>query len=343
MAAAKLNAGERYVLRSDNLEVTVLERGATIFSIRFRDSDGQFHEVTNGFADPDDYFAPGIWFGANCGRVANRIEDFRFTLDGTEYALPENDGDNHNHLHGGPEGFNRRMFAITQDSETSLTAKMISPDGDQGYPGEVTLTIHMFIKDGTTLRIEYEATTTAPTPIALTNHTFFALQDEGTIVDQSIKVNAVSYLPVKENMVPTGEIRPVIRTPFDLRVPERIGESLLANDIQIDTAKGIDHMFILDRGELDADKNIAAEVHDKDTGIVLTLRTDQPGVQVYTDNYPVDGLDKQGRPFEQYGSICLEAQTYPNAINTEEFPSPVLRPGEVYSRYIEYTFSNREL
>jgi aldose 1-epimerase len=326
-----------YVLRHGGLTARVITYGGILTELCVPDRDGRSADVVLGFDRMDGYLAEHPYFGATVGRVANRIARGRFTLDGKEYRLPCNN--NGHHLHGGVRGFDRRVWAasagVTADGPV-VTLRYTSADGEEGYPGGVTATtVYTLRRDA--LRIEYTATTDAPTLVNLTHHSYFNLAGPGTgdILAHELRLAASRYTPTDAELIPTGEIAPVAGTAFDFRTARRIGERSAQTGL---VPAGYDTNFVLDRDA--AGLAHAATVREPTSGRVLDVFTTAPGLQVYTGNF-LDGslTGKGGRVYRQYGGLCLEPQTFPDAINEPGFPSPVLRPGQTYQHTIEYRFS----
>lgn len=303
---------ERIVLQSDTgLSATVLTLGATLSSVRAPDGA----ELTLCLPDLAAYLDQRAFLGAVVGRYANRIAGGRFELDGTEHRLSVNEPPNT--LHGGQDGFDRRLWqaALTGDG---VALELVSPGGDQGFPGELTARVTYSLA-GNEVRIAYAATTTAPTVVNLTNHTYWNLSGDGasSIEDHVVWLNARSYLPVDAELIPTGAVEAVDGTPFDfVSRPRPIGERIGLENEQLRRAGGYDHTFVLAPGEL------AARVRDPKSGRALEVVTDAPGVQFYSGNK----LD--GSPHPRRSGFALETQRFPNAPNQPSFPSSVLRPGE---------------
>ncbi|WP_232668135.1 aldose epimerase family protein [Pseudonocardia sp. TRM90224] len=318
-------------IRSSGLELGVEPRGARIARLRAPDRAGWWDEVAIGLAD---YADDRNFVGAIVGRYANRIGGGRFTLDGREHVLPRNEPGAT--LHGGPGAFD---CAIWQAEDVqpgvdggAVTLRHVSPDGENGFPGTLQAAVTYTVR-GPDLLVELEATTDAPTVVNLTQHAYFALHGgAGSVEDHEITVHADSYLPIDADLVPEGGPAPVEGTPFDLRRPVRLGERLRDPHPQLQRARGYDHTFVLGgRGPREDDLPIAAHVREPASGRTLTLFTDQPGLQVYSGNM-LDGsvLRHDGRPVRQGDALCLEPQQFPDAPNRPDFPSPVLRRGEVW-------------
>ena len=320
-------------------EVCITNFGGRIVSLMVPDRNGELRDVVLGFDNIDDYINVPSDFGAAIGRYANRIAQGRFSIDGTEYDLPKN---NFGHcLHGGPEGWQYKVYEAVEQSGNTLKLKMVSPDGDQNFPGCVTAYVTYTLTDGNSVVIDYEAESDAPTIINMTNHSYFNLAGDPashSVCDDCLTVVASNYTPVDDTYMTTGEITPVAGTPMDFTKSKRIGDEIGCTDFeQIANGNGYDHNWVLDDGE------VAAELYCPESGIVLTVSTDEPGIQVYTGNF-LDGTvtGKGGKVYGQRSAICLETQHYPDSPNKPEWPSVVLRPGEKYTSHCTFAFSVRE-
>ena len=321
-------------LRSSALEVGVIAYGARIVSVRTPDRDGQWGEVALGLSDVDAYReAPG-YLGASVGRYANRIAGARFTLDGTEYRIPPNEGENA--LHGGPGGFDSSDWSTDGPDGSSVTLRHTSPDGDNGFPGTLETAV-TYAVDGPAFSITYTATTDAATVVSLTNHCYWNLAGGGSAEDHEVQLHAGHVLPVDERSLPSGPPVPVDGTPLDFRTPHRIGERLRDGHPLLRAVRGYDHAYVVDGepGEL----RPAARVVEPRSGRTLELQTDQPSVQFYTGNM-LDGTLAlaDGSSTRQGDAFCLEAQNFPDAPNHPDYPSSVLRPGEEFRCRMVFTF-----
>lgn len=338
-------AVEEYILTNGNgVEVRIITYGGTLTSVRVPDRDGQFANIALGFATVADYETRSPYFGCITGRYANRLAQARFTLDGEIYQLAVNDGVNA--LHGGIKGFDNQVWqAETRqgDGEVGLALRYVSPDGDEGYPGTLDTTVVYTLTDGNDLRMEYSATTDAPTVVNLTNHAYFNLCGEGTrdIYEHILWLNADRYTPVDATLIPTGELAPVAGTPFDFRLPKPIAPGQRSSHEQIVAGHGYDHNFVLNRAELtDTTMMIAARISDPASGRVLEVWTTEPGIQFYAGNF-LDGtlVGSGGRLYRQSDAFALETQHFPDSPNQPHFPSTVLRPGEQYHTTTIYRFT----
>ncbi len=334
------DAVDRIVLESSTLLVEVITWGARVTSIRSHDRDGRPGEVVLGLGDLAAYEQDRNYLGACVGRFANRIAAGSFTLDGTRHELPTNEGPTT--LHGGPEGFDRRLWrAELNPTASSVRLHRVSEDGEMGFPGRLEASV-TYAVEGNDLAVSYEARTSAPTLVNLTNHTYFNLtgSGSGTVEHQSIMVDGVRYLPIDKLRIPTGELRAVADTPFDLRTSTLIGSRLRGADEQLRRARGFDHTWVLDDSVPEsAGTRRAARVDDPRSGRSLEVWTDRPGVQFYSGNF-LDGTvrGRDGVSYRQTDALCLEPQTFPDAPHHDHFPSAVLRPGDVYRAHDIYRF-----
>lgn len=345
-------AVDAYILtNAKGAKVTALSYAGTVSRIEVPDKDGVIGDVVPGSDDSLEHFENSPHFGALVGRVANRISKGQFELDGQTYQIPVNNGVNS--LHGGPEGYSKRVWQVEPHHSTHGQALKLSiddPAGHMGYPGHVEVTVIYTWTDSDVLRIDYKATTDAATPINLTNHVYFNLKDGGKTDVRShvLRLDADAYTPVDDTLIPTGEVRSVAGTPFDFRNPKPIGA-------EIDEAGGYDHNFVLKSDNPDFEPEagynqnfvlrskgrlaLVAIVEETASGRTLECWTDQPGVQFYTGNF-LDG-SLHGRDGGVYGkqhAFCLETQHFPDSVNHPSFPSTILRPGEAFESTTEYRF-----
>lgn len=334
---------EIFTLKDEKLEVQVMTYGGDVISLKAPDRNGKLEDLVLGFDDPSGYYEnnhskSASFFGPIVGRYANRIAHAKFSLDGKEYTLTKNDGDNS--IHGGPGGFHNRIWQgkIIADG-VELT--YLSKDGEEGYPGNLSVTVRYTVT-GSDLKIEYQATTDKPTVLNLTNHSYFNLsgQGNGTILQEELQLHASRFTPVDSTLIPTGELRPVTGTPFDFLKPRAVGERINADDEQIRLGHGYDHNFVIDGGGKEL--TLAAEVYDPASGRVLQVLTTQPGVQFYTSNFLNGSIKgKQGIAYPRNGALCLETQHFPDSPNHPAFPMTVLRPGGEFHSVTVYRFSVR--
>ena len=308
------------------------ERGAGIVSIVVPDRNGVMGDVVLGYRDEESYLADGPCAGKIPGRFANRIDGGRFTLDGKEYQLVKNHPDYQ--LHGGPDGFSNRLWKASQISDTEVVLTLDSPDGDQGYPGNMHVEATYTWGEDNSLTLSIKATTDAPTILNLTNHTYWNLdgEDSGSIFNHVLRINASRWLATSEALIPTGELAPVEGTPMDFHTAKPIGRDIKADFPALKYGKGYDNCWVLDGAP---GLKLAAELSSAASGRRLEIWTDQPAAQVYTGNW-LDGspLSKSGRPYRDYDGVAIECQGFPDAPHHPDFPSCVLRPGETYSRTI---------
>jgi len=330
----------QFVLCNKNgMSIKIANIGAAITAINAPDKKGNFADVALGFRDLKDYKKPGPYFGCVPGRFANRIAKGRFSLEGKNYQLDVNNGANH--LHGGIAGFDKALWEVKSHTDNSITLTHFSPDGDQGYPGNLQVSVTYTLNDNNEIHIAYEATCDKATPLNLTNHTYFNLQGEGTgtVEGHKIKINASRYAPVDDTQIPTG-IAPVDDTPFDLRAGAQIGKRLaFRQNPQLHIGNGYDHNFVVD-GEAGTLRQ-AAHLEEPESGRVLDVFTTEPGVQLYTGN-SLDGSisSKTGTvPYVRHSGFCLETQHYPDSPNHPEFPSAILEPGKTYTSETVFKFS----
>ena len=328
-----------YILQNaKGMEVCMINYGARIVSVMVPDQQGKFGDVVLGFDNIQDYLNNSTDFGAFIGRYGNRINQGKFSLDGTEYQLSVN---NFGHsLHGGVKGFQYRMFDIKQLNDQSLEVSFVSADGEMGFPGELRVKAVYTLTDCNSIDIRYEAETNKPTIVNLTNHSYFNLSGDPSqsIVDHLLMINADAYTPVDTTFMTTGEIASVENTPMDFRKPEVIGKRI--DDFsfeQLKNGNGYDHNWVLNT-EGDA-AELACLLLDPKSGRTLKVFTSEPGVQVYTGNFLDGSLSgKKGIVYNQRAAICLETQHYPDSPNKTDWPSVVLRPGEKYTSHCVYQF-----
>jgi len=313
-------------LRSGALSCAIITYGGAVQSLCVPGRDGKLVDVALGFDSLEDYRRQDKFMGALIGRYANRIGGARFSLNGAEHILRANDGKNH--LHGGPEGFDKRVWTVKALSESETVLCLHSPDGDEGYPGDLTVQV-VYRLTGDGLEISYEAESSADTLCSLTNHTYFNLSghDSGPVTDQSIQLFARAYTPTDAGSIPTGQLAPVEGTPMDLRTARPIGQGVDGDFLQLRQAGGYDHNWVLDipAGEL----GLAARARSPRTGITLEVLTTMPGVQFYSGNY-LDGCPagKGGAPYAARWGFCLETQYFPDSPHRPQFPSAVLPKGD---------------
>ena len=332
-----------YTLKNANgMEVCITPFGGRIVSVMVPDRTGEMRDVVLGFDKISDYQTIPTDFGASIGRYANRIGQGKFTLDGVEYQLPQN---NFGHcLHGGPNGWQYSIYSVKEATENSVVLTLSSPDGEEQFPGNVEAQVTYTLTADNAIAIDYEATTDAPTVINMTNHSYFNLTGDPTqtILDHELMINADAFTPVDDTYMTTGEIAPVAGTPMDFTTAKVVGKEIDNFDyIQLKNGNGYDHNWVLNTA---GNKEEAAVVlYAPTTGIELTVYTTEPGIQVYTGNF-LDGTvtGKKGIVYNQRVGICLETQKYPDTPNKPEWPSAVLRPGEKYTSHCTFKFGVRE-
>lgn len=319
---------------SKGTEVKITNYGGIVTSWTVPDKAGNRSSIVVGFDSLSGYLAKPPYFGALIGRYGNRIAKGKFTLNGTTYTLATNNGANH--LHGGNKGFDKVVWdaSIPDSSKPSLQLTYVSKDGEEGYPGNLTVTVHYTLTDDDELKIEYDATTDKATPVNLTNHSYFNLTGTtaNTILDHTLQIDADNYTPVDTTLIPTGEIKPVKGTPFDFTKAEKIGA-------RIDSVKGgYDHNFVLNKKGTSLEK--VATLEEAASGRKLEVWTTEPGLQFYSGNF-LDGqfTDASGKPIILHSALCLETQHFPDSPNEPKFPSTILQPGQKYHTETVYKVS----
>ncbi|MFH8972482.1 aldose epimerase family protein [Streptomyces sp. NPDC017890] len=328
-------------LENGGTRMKVLSYGGVVQSLEIPDRRGRYENVSLGFDNLDDYVARSPHFGALIGRYGNRIAKGRFTLDGKQYQLSVNDGENS--LHGGALGFDYRVWDVepfTEGSDVGLVLHYTSVDGEMGYPGTLKAKVTYTLTRSGDWRIDYEATTDKATVVNLTSHVYWNLAGEGsgTIEDHELSIAASRYTPTDAGLIPTGELAKVSGTPFDFRRAKPIGRDIRDAHPQLITAKGFDHNWVLDKGITDRPEHIAT-LRDRASGRTLRIATDQPGLQFYSGNF-LDGTltGTGGSLYRQGDALCLETQHFPDSPNQPSFPSTVLRPGETYRTSTVHSF-----
>jgi len=331
---------DEYTLKnSQGMIVKLTNFGATITEITVPDRNGKFDNVTLGFDKVEDYTSDANQhFGATTGRVANRIARGKFKVDGKEYQVAINNGKNH--LHGGTKKSLDRVVWTAKPSskEQKIEFTYSSPDGEEGFPGKLDVKVTYELTDKGELVINYEAVTDKATPVNLTNHAYFNLAGAGskTILDHQLMVNADKYTVADDELIPTGKIDPVAGTPLDFRQMKRIGADI--EKLDNTGAKGYDHCFVLNK-RFPGERDLAAKLRDPSSGRVLTVSTDQPGVQLYTGNFLTDKKGRDGKAYGKRSALCLETFALTNSMNTPGFPDVILRPGQTYRQVCVYAFS----
>ena len=328
-----------YILTNKNgLEMSVTNYGAKIVSLHVPDRDGKMTDVVLGHNNIDEYLSSKEpYFGAVCGRVANRIANGRFSLDGKEYRLAVNNGPNH--LHGGLKGFNSVIWDAQQPDEQTIVLTYVSPDDEEGFPGELTTRITYKLTNDNVVETNYEAETDQPTILNLTNHSYFNLSGAGDLYigDHLLTINADTYLPTDETNIPYGDAEPVTGTPMDFRTPHTIGERIEEDFQQLIFGKGYDHTYVLNRND-DGLSFCAKSVSPK-TGIAMDVYTTEPGVQLYTGNWMTgEFVAKNNQRYPMRSAFCLETQHYPDSINKPQYPTVILRPGDTFKSQTNFKF-----
>jgi aldose 1-epimerase len=333
---------ERLRIRAGTLHMDAITYGAVIVALHTPDRDGRAGDVVLGFDTLDEYVAHSPYFGALIGRYGNRIARGRFTLDGTSYQLSTNDGENH--LHGGVRGFDKMVWNATpfeREESAGVTFTRTSPDGEEGYPGTLSVRVDYTLSESGELTVDYDATTDRPTIVNLTQHSYFDLSGgrASDVGGHELTIHADEITPVGVGLIPTGELTPVSGTPFDFRNPRAIGARVNDADEQLRLAGGYDHNFVLAPSTGSEARRHAAHVREPVTGRTLDVYTSQPGLQFYSGNF-LDGSvkGKQGRAYGHRGGFCLETQHYPDSPNHSHFPSVVLRPGATFRSRTTFVF-----
>ncbi|MEM9647656.1 MAG: aldose epimerase family protein [Bacteroidota bacterium] len=331
-----------YTLRNGKgIEVHFTNFGQRLVSLFVPDKNGTLEDVVLGFNSLAEYSQKGAdYFGATIGRYGNRIANGSFVLDGTTYTLVQNNGPNH--LHGGLQGFDNVVWNVDKATQSSIQFSRVSPDGEEGYPGNLSVRVGYNLTENNELKISYEATTDKKTVVNLTHHSFFNLKGEGNgaIEDHILTIHANQYTPVDENLIPTGEMALVQGTPMDFTSPKAIGKDIQNDFAQLSLAGGYDHNYILDTSAKNIEGLIkAAVVEEPLSGRIMEVYTNEPGIQFYSGNF-LDGnvAGKSGRKYLKRGAFCLETQHYPNSPNQPNFPSVILDVGDTYESICVYKF-----
>lgn len=326
-----------YTLTNDEgNQVTITNYGGTVTSFVTLDKNGNKSSIIIGFDSLQPYLQSPPYFGALIGRYGNRIGDAKFSLDGKQYTLAANNGKNH--LHGGLKGFDKVVWdaSVADSSTPSLTLKYLSKDGEEGYPGNLNVTVQYTLTNDNELKIEYNATTDKATPVNLTNHSYFNLTGDvsNTILDHTLMIDADRYTPVDTTLIPTGEIKSVKGTPFDFTTAKKIGK-----DID-QVPGGYDHNWVLNKKDSSLEK--VAELMDSVSGRTMDVYTTEPGLQFYTGNF-LDGTftNRGGTPLKLHTALCLETQHFPDSPNKPNFPTTTLQPGEQYHSVTMYKVSHK--
>lgn len=325
---------------ANGLIVKITNFGGIITEIHAPDKQGVFTDINLGFDHIEPYYKDAPYFGALIGRFGNRIAHGKFTLDGTQYQLATNNGNNH--LHGGLVGFDKVVWDATSfetESSVGITLKYLSVDGDQGYPGNLDVSVIYELTNANEILVKYRAVTDKATPINLTQHAYFNLAGKGgDILNHEIMINADRFTEINSEAIPTGELPLVANTPFDFRSPRLIGERINDDDQQLKNGSGYDHNFVLNKTHA-KEFSLAARVREANSGRVLEVFTQEPGVQFYTGNWMDGSLTGKGWNYIRRSGFCLEPQHFPDSPNHPQFPNTILRPGEEYTSVMSYKFS----
>lgn len=332
---------ERFTLTNANgLQMKVITYGGIITSLTTPDRDGNQGDIVLGFDTLEGYLQEVPYFGALIGRYGNRIANGKFTLDGKEYSLAKNDGPNH--LHGGDKGFDKVLWTASEektDNGAALKLQYRSKDMEEGYPGNLDVTVVYTLTNDDELKVDYKAATDKKTVLNLTQHSYFNLSPESeTILGHELELNADAFLPVNKTLIPTGEIKDVEGTPFDFRQSKTVGKDIEQKNTQLEYGKGYDHCWVLN-GE-NGEMKHAATLHDPKSGRVMEVLTTEPAIQFYSGNF-LDGslAGKENKNYVHRSGLCLETQHYPDSPNQPDFPSTVLEPGDEYSTTTIFKFT----
>ena len=331
---------QMYILtNSKGAEATVINYGGKIVSLCVPDKNGKLTDIVLGHNNLDEYLnSEEPYFGAVCGRTGNRIAKGKFTLDGISYQLAINNGPNN--LHGGLKGFNAVVWDAKQIDSQTLELTYLSKDGEEGFPGNLNVKMAYKLTDDNAFEIGYEATTDKATILNLTNHSYFNLSGEGdpAINDHILVMHASQYLPTDDTAIPYGAPAPVKGTPFDFTTPHTIGERIEEDFEQLHFGKGYDHTMVLDKPE--GELALAVECYSPKTGIQMNILTTEPGVQIYTGNWMTGNFEgKHGHRYPMRAAVCFETQHFPDSINRPDYPSVILRSGEVFKSKTVHEFS----
>ena len=331
------------ISHKDGMIVTIINYGAIVTSLFVPDKEGVLADIVLGYETLKEYVEDRSYFGATVGRIGNRVADGKFVLDGVEYELARNDGENH--LHGGIKRFNKRIWApeiIDHRGVPTLKMTYLSKDGEEGYPGNLRISVSYSLTNDNGLKIDYAAETDKLTILNPTHHSYFNLAGAGNgeILDHVLTINADTFTPVREGLIPIGEIRDVTGTPLDFRNPKAIGERINANDEQITLGLGYDHNWVLNNW--DSSLNLAVTLYDLRSGRFMEVFTTEPGMQFYSGNF-LDGsiTGKEGKIYHHRSALCLEADHFPDSPNQPDFPPVTLGPGETYEQTTIYRFSTK--
>lgn len=323
---------------SAKTEVKITNYGGRIVSIKTADKNGKFDDVALGYDTIDQYLNDNFFFGGIIGRYANRIAKGKFSLNGKEYSLATNNGENH--LHGGTKGFDTKIWqakSSTSQSRAKLALTYLSKDGEENYPGNLSLTVIYTLTENNEIRIDYSAKTDQDTIINLTNHAYFNLAGRGTILNHQLQINSDKFTPTDSGSIPTGTLSEVKNTPFDFNQPTAIGARINHENEQLKFGKGYDHNWVL-RKDSD-DLCVAAKMFEPISGRILEILTTEPGIQFYSGNFLDNVKGLNGKTYQKREGFCLEAQHFPDSPNNLNFPTTVLRKGQTYKQTTIYRFS----
>jgi aldose 1-epimerase len=335
---------DKYVLNNDKgMEVSIITYGAIIQSLYVPDRNGKLEDVALGYDKLEDYIKDSPYFGAIVGRYGNRIAKGKFSLDGKEFTLAVNNGENH--LHGGIKGFDKVVWKAEptkKEGAVGLKLNYLSPDGEEGYPGNLDLTVTYWLNNANEILIEYLATTDKATPCNITHHSYFNLTGgvKSSILDHELWINADRMTPVDAGLIPTGILSVVADTPFDFTEATKIGARISEEDEQLEFGGGYDHNWVLN--DVDGSLKLQASLYEASSGRYMEVLTQEPGLQFYSGNF-LDGsnVGKGGKVYAHRNGLCLETQHYPDSPNQKTFPSTTLRPGEKYETKTMYKFSTK--
>ncbi|MCO6147028.1 aldose epimerase family protein [Flavobacterium sp. NRK1] len=329
-----------YWLENKDIKAAFTNFGGRLVGLWVKDSNGEMTDVVVGLNSAKEYAnATEPYFGATIGRVGNRIAKGKFTIDSKEYSIPVNNGENT--LHGGIKGFQYVVWNAEMPDKNTLALSYLSPDGEQGFPGNLNVKVTYSLTDDRSLKMEYEATTDKATPVNLTNHAFFNLNGEGsgTILNHEVQIYAEKYTPVDGGLIPSGKLESVIDTPFDFMKPHTIGERISAKNEQLTNGAGYDHNFVLGGKKVNGLNHAATVTGDK-SGVVMNIYTQEPGLQFYSGNF-MQGKNtfKSGAKDDYRTAFAMETQHFPDSPNQPSFPTIIVKPGEIYHSMSLYSFS----
>ncbi len=332
---SKGDKAKLYTMKNDNgMEIAVSDYGAALVKLLVPDREGKAVDVVLGYDSAEDYEKGDVYFGATVGRVANRIAKASFELNNRVYALTAND--NGNSLHGGRNFYNKRMWEAKEITDKSVTFTLHSPDKDQGYPGDVDISITYELTEDNEVKIHYHAVPKADTLLNLTNHSYFNLSGHafGTVLEQEVWMNADSFTRADAQSIPTGELAPVEGTPMDFREYKAVGKEIDSDYEALVLGQGYDHNWVING----AGMRMAAKMRSKETGIVMEVFTDLPGIQFYTGNFLENEQGKQGAVYKKRHGACFETQYFPDAVHKENFEGPHIKAGDIYDTVTVYRF-----